>query len=492
MNPGKVVAAPDPGDNLRIGPDYHPHEPEPTALRLLEPGRLRPRRRDVLGRRGLPQDRRRDDVPELHGHPRREAHHPRPGQRPAPGDDRRAARRRALTNETLHEALDLCLQCKACKTECPSNVDMAKLKAEFLHQYYKDRPVPLGSLLMGHIHRLNPIGSATAPLANWTLQQPAVQVAPGEGGRDRPPADPADVRRDHFRRWFRRHAVDPRAGSARDGRPARRLLHDLQQPRGRPSRRCGCWRRPATASSWPACAAAAGRRSPRACSRSAATWPGRTSRSSSATPATGTPILGCEPSCLLTLVDEYRDFRLGPDADAGRRGRPPWSTRSWPTRERVPDAAARGRCEGVSCCTAIASRRRVLGTAGHDRGPAADPRPRGQGARLRLLRHGRLVRLRARPLRRERRPGQPRPPPGRRRRSRGAAWSPPASPAAARSTAWPASTPFIRSSSWRSGSMARIIRVTDDSQLGIRFQATGANDDIRGLLWYRTSQRTRS
>ena len=49
------------------------------------------------------------------------------------------------------------------QTECPSNVDMAKLKAEFLHQYYQGRTVPLGSWLMGHIYRLNPIGSATAP-----------------------------------------------------------------------------------------------------------------------------------------------------------------------------------------------------------------------------------------------------------------------------------------------------------------------------------------
>src|SRR6185437_15827528 len=76
------------------------------------------------------------------------------------------------SNETLSEALDLCLQCKACKSECPSNVDMAKLKAEVLHQSYQGRPVPLGSLLMGHIDRLNPVGSAFAPLANWALRQP--------------------------------------------------------------------------------------------------------------------------------------------------------------------------------------------------------------------------------------------------------------------------------------------------------------------------------
>ena len=99
-----------------------------------------------------------------------------------------------LDNETLHEALDLCLQCKACKTECPSKVDMAKLKAEVLHQHYQNRPRPLGHLLLGQIFRLNPIAAATAPLANRGAAQPGVQMAAGEGRRDRPAADAADLR----------------------------------------------------------------------------------------------------------------------------------------------------------------------------------------------------------------------------------------------------------------------------------------------------------
>src|SRR5512142_558719 len=78
-----------------------------------------------------------------------------------------------LSSATLFEALDLCLQCKACKSECPSQVDMAKLKAEVLHQHYGGRPRPLSHLLMGQIFRLNPIGSALAPLANATLRSPA-------------------------------------------------------------------------------------------------------------------------------------------------------------------------------------------------------------------------------------------------------------------------------------------------------------------------------
>src|SRR5262249_44188245 len=117
------------------------------------------------------------------------------------------------SNETLHEALDLCLQCKACKSECPSNVDVAKLKAKVLYQTYKGRPVPLGALLMGHIHRLNPVGSATAPLANWAARQPAFRwLLEKVAGVDRRRTLPAFAR-GHLRRWFKRHTPDPRAGT---------------------------------------------------------------------------------------------------------------------------------------------------------------------------------------------------------------------------------------------------------------------------------------
>ena len=109
-----------------------------------------------------------------------------------------------LANDTLFEALDLCLQCKACKSECPSQVDMAKLKAEFLHQYYAGGPRPLGHLLLGQIFRLNPIGSALAPLANATLRNPLFKwLLEKTAGIDRRRTLPTFVR-DHFRKWFQR------------------------------------------------------------------------------------------------------------------------------------------------------------------------------------------------------------------------------------------------------------------------------------------------
>ena len=55
-----------------------------------------------------------------------------------------------LTGERLFETYDLCLQCKGCKAECPSNVDVAKLKMEFLDGYYRKHGAPLGVRLMAN------------------------------------------------------------------------------------------------------------------------------------------------------------------------------------------------------------------------------------------------------------------------------------------------------------------------------------------------------
>ena len=72
--------------------------------------------------------------------------------------------------ETL-ETLRLCLSCKACKSECPSNVDMARLKAEYLAQSYRaSGRTPLTARVFGNVRKLNRLGSAFAGLANWTME----------------------------------------------------------------------------------------------------------------------------------------------------------------------------------------------------------------------------------------------------------------------------------------------------------------------------------
>lgn len=69
-------------------------------------------------------------------------------------------------SEEILEVLDLCLSCKACKSECPSNIDMAKFKAEFLQQYYDRRGFPIRSLLIAYLPRINRIGMLFRPVTN--------------------------------------------------------------------------------------------------------------------------------------------------------------------------------------------------------------------------------------------------------------------------------------------------------------------------------------
>src|SRR5262249_31462723 len=64
-----------------------------------------------------------------------------------------------FTGQALHDALDLCLECKGCKAECPSNVDMAKLKYEFLAHYNERNGAPLRSLIFARIHTLTRLAS---------------------------------------------------------------------------------------------------------------------------------------------------------------------------------------------------------------------------------------------------------------------------------------------------------------------------------------------
>src|SRR5213079_2859473 len=101
---------------------------------------------------------------------------------------------------------------KACKSECPSNVDMAKLKAEFLQHYYEGRARPLGQYLMARIHQLNRFGALAAPLANRVQQlRPVRWLLEKFAGIDQRRSLPL-LHANHFRRWFARHTPAPSAG----------------------------------------------------------------------------------------------------------------------------------------------------------------------------------------------------------------------------------------------------------------------------------------
>lgn len=72
-------------------------------------------------------------------------------------------------HKEIYDVMDLCLSCKACKSECPSNVDMAKLKAEFLQQYYDANGVPFRSQLIAHFTQSAQLASRVPSLYNFLI-----------------------------------------------------------------------------------------------------------------------------------------------------------------------------------------------------------------------------------------------------------------------------------------------------------------------------------
>ena len=118
-------------------------------------GRLHRRRAPLRGRRQVPRGHhrvRRRDVPVVPGHPGREGLHP--GPRPgAAGAGERVAGVVGWQSPEVAEALDLCLSCKGCSSDCPAGVDMATYKAEALYQRYRGRLRPASHYSLGWLPR---------------------------------------------------------------------------------------------------------------------------------------------------------------------------------------------------------------------------------------------------------------------------------------------------------------------------------------------------
>jgi len=74
-----------------------------------------------------------------------------------------------MADESLKAVYDLCLACKACSAECPSSVDVAKMKSEFLAQYHDAKGIPLTTRLFGNIHQLNKLGALMPAISNWGM-----------------------------------------------------------------------------------------------------------------------------------------------------------------------------------------------------------------------------------------------------------------------------------------------------------------------------------
>ena len=223
-----------------------------------------------------------------------------------------------LTGRRVLAALDLCVECKACKSECPSGVDMAKLKYEVLTQHHEAHGLPLRDRLFGHVATLGRLGSATAPLSNALLRaRPVRWMLHRALGIHRARTLPR-FERATFRRWFARRTalVDAPRGDAvlfddtftqfhhpQVGRAATLVLEALGY-RVVLAERKGCCGRPAIS---------------KGMLGTARDWARRNVDALLPYAERGVPIVGTEPSCLLTLRDEYPDLlRTEPSRGASR------------------------------------------------------------------------------------------------------------------------------------------------------------------------------
>jgi FAD/FMN-containing dehydrogenase/Fe-S oxidoreductase len=164
LNPGKIIDAPAMDAHLRFGADYHARDWSPN-LDFSRSGGLR---MGIEQCNGQGVCRKPDGVMCPSFQATREEMNSTRG---------RANLLRALVaspttltrkdmEEIVHEALDLCLACKGCKAECPSGVDMAKLKFAFDAEYYKTHRRPPSDFLFGYFDRVAALLAPTAPIAN--------------------------------------------------------------------------------------------------------------------------------------------------------------------------------------------------------------------------------------------------------------------------------------------------------------------------------------
>ncbi|MDY6995787.1 MAG: FAD-binding and (Fe-S)-binding domain-containing protein [Actinomycetota bacterium] len=208
MNPGKVVFAAALDEDLRWGPGYRPQEPRTHFAYPDDDHRFSVAADRCVG------------VGKCRGH---ESGVMCPSYR-ATGEEEHSTRGRArLLFEMLEgdvitdgwqstevrDALDLCLACKGCRSDCPVNVDMATYKAEFLSHHYKRRLRPLAHYSMGWLPLLARIAMVAPRPVNAVAQTPGVTTLLKRAGGIDTQRDIPRFARQRFTRWFARR---PRRG----------------------------------------------------------------------------------------------------------------------------------------------------------------------------------------------------------------------------------------------------------------------------------------
>jgi FAD/FMN-containing dehydrogenase/Fe-S oxidoreductase len=199
MNPGKVVDGPSPTENLRHGATYRTLDIK-TNLDFSRDGGLATAI-DMCNGNGECRKLTGATMCPSYMATRDETHSTRGRANALRAIISGRVPREEWTGKGLYDILDLCLECKACKTECPSNVDMAKLKYEFLSHYYARHGTPLRAKLFANIATLNRLGQKLAPLSNWLASSPPGKWLQGRIGITSQRTLPAFARQT-FSQWF--------------------------------------------------------------------------------------------------------------------------------------------------------------------------------------------------------------------------------------------------------------------------------------------------
>ncbi|MEZ5650374.1 MAG: FAD-binding and (Fe-S)-binding domain-containing protein [Burkholderiaceae bacterium] len=207
MNPGKVVDAYDPDENLRLGPDYRRGVERPLhfSFRRDDGSFAAAAERCV----GVGKCRRMDGgtmCPSYMG-TREERYSTRGRARLLFEMMRGDAMSNGWDDTTVFDALDWCLACKGCRNDCPVEVDMATYKAEFMAHYYANRRRPRHALAMGWIHWWARAASVAPRLVNaLTARESVASVGRRVAGISRHRQLPRFAE-EPFTKWFRRRDV---------------------------------------------------------------------------------------------------------------------------------------------------------------------------------------------------------------------------------------------------------------------------------------------
>ncbi|MGN6184089.1 MAG: FAD-binding and (Fe-S)-binding domain-containing protein [Thermoanaerobaculia bacterium] len=178
MNPGKLVSPYEPDENLRLGSEYQPWNPQTHFAYAEDHGRMN---HAALRCVGVGRCRRLDGGTMCPSYQatREEEHSTRGRARLLFEMFEGETIPSSWDNEVVKQSLDLCLACKGCKGDCPTQVDMATYKAEFMSHYYESHRRPIAAYTMGLIQMWAGFAQHTPRLANFmmSLAKPFLHVA---------------------------------------------------------------------------------------------------------------------------------------------------------------------------------------------------------------------------------------------------------------------------------------------------------------------------